>query len=45
MKDSGRRIGKINSITVYFYKTGELIDLNYLKNPLRSNAILNIVDK
>ena len=42
MKDSGRRFDKIISITIYFYKTGELICSNYVKFPLRSNAILNI---
>ena len=42
MKDSGWRYDKINSMTVYFYKTGELNVSNYVKIPLRSNAILNI---
>ena len=42
MKDSGWRIDKINSMTIYFYKTGELNASNYVKIPLRSNAILNI---
>ena len=42
MKDSGWRFNKINSMTVYFYKTGELNVSNYIKIPLRSNAILNI---
>ena len=28
-------------MTVYVYKTGELKDSNYIKFPLRSNAILN----
>ena len=41
MKDSGWRFDKINSITVYFYKTTELNGSNYVKIPLRSNAILN----
>ena len=47
MKDSGWRFNKINSMTKYFYKTGELNGSNYVKNPLRSNAILNIekIDK
>ena len=42
MKDSGWRFDTINSLTVYFYKTNELIGSNYVKSPLRSNAILNI---
>ena len=42
MKDSGWRFDKINSMTVYFYKTGELKGSNYDKNRLRSSAILNI---
>ena len=42
MQDSGWRFDKINSMTVYFYKTGELNGSNYVKIPLRSNAILNI---
>ena len=42
MKDSGWRFDKINSLTVYFSKTGEINGSNYVKIPLRSNAILNI---
>ena len=42
MKHSGWRFDRINSMTVYFYKTGELNGLTYNKIPLRSNAILNI---
>ena len=42
MKDSGWRFEKNNSMTVYFYKTGQLNGSIYVKNPLRSNAILNI---
>ena len=42
MKDSGWRFDKINSKTEYFYKTNELNGSNYVKIPLRSNAILNI---
>ena len=47
MKDSGWRFDNINSTIVYFFKTGELNGSNYLKIPLRSNAILNIenIDK
>ena len=41
MKNSGWRFDKINSMTVYFYKTNELNGSNYIKIPLRSNAILN----
>ena len=42
MKDSGWRFDKINSMTVYSHKTGELNGSNYVNFPLRSNAILNI---
>ena len=42
MKDSGWRFVKINSMTIYFYKTTEMNGSNYVKIPLRSNAILNI---
>ena len=42
MKDSGGRFDKINSMTIYFYKTTELNGSNYIKIPLRSNAILNV---
>ena len=42
MKDSGWRFDKINSMTVYFYKTIEMNGSNYIKIPLRSNAILNV---
>ena len=42
MKDSGWRFDKINSMTIYFYKTGEINGSNYVKIPLRSNAVLNI---
>ena len=42
MKNSGWRFDKINSLTIYFYKTGDLNGSNYVKTPLRSNAILNI---
>ena len=42
MKDIGWRIDKINSMTVYFYKTVELNGSNFIKIPLRSSAILNI---
>ena len=42
MKDSGWRFDKINSMIMYFYKTGELNGSRYFNTPLRSNAILNI---
>ena len=38
VKDSGWRFDKINSMTVFFCKTGS----TYVKIPLRSNATLNI---
>ena len=47
MKDSRCRFDEVNSMIVYSYKTGELDDSNYVKNPLRSNSILSIgnIDK
>ena len=45
MKDSGWRLDKIISMTVYFYKTNELKGSNYFKIHLRSNAILSIEKK
>ena len=42
MKDSGWRFEKINSMTIYFYKTNEMNGSNYIKIPLRSSAILNV---
>ena len=42
MKDSGWRFDKINSMTIYLYKTTEMNGSNYIKIPLRSNAILNV---
>ncbi len=42
MKDSGWRIDKLYSMTIYFYETTEMNGSNYIKIPLRSNAILNI---
>ena len=42
MKDSGWRFDKINSMTIYFYKTNQMDGSNYVKSLLRSNAILNI---
>ena len=47
VKDSGWRFDEINSMTIYFNKTGELNGSSYVKIPLRSNAMLNIenIDK
>ena len=42
MKGSGWRFDKINSMTIYFYKTNQMDGSNYIKIPLRTNAILNI---
>ena len=42
MKDSGGRFDMINSMTVYFYKTGKLNGSKYVKSPLRSSAISNV---
>ena len=42
MKNSGWRFDKLLSMTIYFYKTNDLNGLNYIKKPLRTNAILNI---
>ena len=42
MEDSGWRFDKINSMTVYFYKIGEMDSRSFVKIPLRSSAILNI---
>ena len=42
MKDSGWRFDKISSMRIYFYKTNGRNGSNYVKIPLRTNAILNI---
>ena len=42
MKNSRWRFDKINSMIVYFYKTGEMNGSYYVNFHLRSNAILNI---
>ena len=42
MKDSGWRFDKNITMTIFFYKTGELNGSKYVKIPLRSNVILNI---
>ena len=46
-KDSGWRLDKINSMTIYFYETGEMNGSNYIKILLRSTTILSIenIDK
>ena len=41
-KESGWIFDKINSMKITIYKTGEINGSNYVKNHLRSNAILNI---
>ena len=35
-KDSGWRFDKINSMTLYFNKTTEMVGSNYVKYPMRS---------
>ena len=45
MKDSGWRFDKLYSMTIYFYETTEMNGSNYIKIPLRSNAILNVENK
>ena len=42
MKGSGWQFDKVDTMAIYFYKTGKLNGSNYVKTPLRSNAILNI---
>ena len=42
MKDSGWRFDKLYSMTIYFYKTTKMNGSNYVKIPLRLNAILNV---
>ena len=45
MKYSGWRFDKINSMTIYFYKTTEMNGSSFVKIHLRSNAILNVENK
>ena len=47
VKDSGWIFDKINSMTVFFYKTGEMNELSFVKSHFRISAILNIenIDK
>ena len=42
MKSSGWNFDKVNSMTIYFYKTGEINGSSYVKIPLRSSAIQNV---
>ena len=42
MKDSGWRFDKLNSLIIYFYKTGEMDGRSYNKNPMKSSSILNV---
>ena len=42
MEDSGWSFDKINSMTIFFYKTSELNGSSYVKIPIRSSPILNI---
>ena len=42
MKVSGWRFHKLYSMTIYFFKTNDMNGSNYVKIPLRSNAILNM---
>ena len=42
IKDSGWRFDKNDTMTAFYYKTGDLNGSSYDKSPLRSNAILNI---
>ena len=40
MKESGWRFDNINSMTIYFYKTGEMNGTSYAKDLLRNSATL-----
>ena len=42
MKESGWAFDKFTSMSIYFYKTAELIVSSYVKIPLKSQALLNI---
>ena len=42
MKNSRWRFDKLYSMTIYFHETTEMNGSNYIKIPLRSNAILNV---
>ena len=41
-EESGWIFDEINSMTIRFYKTGELNGSSYVKYPLRSNALINL---
>ena len=41
MKESGWIFDRINAMKISFYKTVELNGSNYVKIPLRSNALIN----
>ena len=45
IKDSGCRFGESNSMTIFFYKTGELNGSTCVKNPLRRSVIFNFEKK
>ena len=40
-KETGGIFDKINSMKIRFFKTGELNGSSYVKNSLRSNALIN----
>ena len=42
MKESGWNFQRINTMSISFYKSGELNRSSYVKIPLRSNALVNI---
>ena len=44
IKDLGWSFDKINSMTIYFYKTGELNGFSFVKIPLRSSAFIRILN-
>ena len=44
MKESGWKSQRIIAIGISFYKSGELNGSSYAENPIRSSAILNIID-
>ena len=43
-KESRWIFGKINSMKIRFYKTGEINGSSFVKNPFRSNALINIIN-
>ena len=45
MKESGWILDKLNSMTIYFYKTSELNGSSYVKKPLKNQALINIQNK